>query len=137
MFLQLRRVGPSRPGRTILALFAIPVQAPLRRPDVRLRAMSGRSNLIAVLNLAQAVSRQAGRRLAERLARHVPAGFPAPSLTLQRLVPRKGPPAILPGLDTKPAPMRPVRPPAAVNDNPLAALQIEVERDLRARGYLR
>ncbi|MCJ2011720.1 hypothetical protein [Methylobacterium sp. J-076] len=47
------------------------------------------------------------------------------------------PPAILPGLDTRPAPMRPLRPPAAVNDNPLATLEAEVERDLRAHGYLR
>lgn len=36
-----------------------------------------------------------------------------------------------------PRPMPVLRPPAAVNDNPLAALQSEIERDLRARGYLR
>lgn len=46
-------------------------------------------------------------------------------------------PTLLPGLETRPTPMRPVQPPAAVNDNPLAALEVEVERELRARGYLR
>lgn len=58
---------------------------------------------------------------------------------LRRLTARRGPagPTLLPGLDTRPAPMRPLRPPAAVNDNPLAALEAEVERELRARGYLR
>lgn len=39
--------------------------------------------------------------------------------------------------DPRPRPMRPLHPPAAVNDNPLAALETEVERDLRSRGYLR
>ncbi|KQO63256.1 MULTISPECIES: hypothetical protein [unclassified Methylobacterium] len=34
-------------------------------------------------------------------------------------------------------PMRPVEPPAARNDNPLAALCEAVEADLRAAGYLR
>ncbi|KQQ47879.1 hypothetical protein ASF58_00485 [Methylobacterium sp. Leaf125] len=34
-------------------------------------------------------------------------------------------------------PMRPVTPPAAQNDNPLAALCAAVEADLRAAGYLR
>lgn len=46
-------------------------------------------------------------------------------------------PTILPGLDTRPGPMRPLRPPAAINDNPLAAIQEAVERDLRASGHLR
>ena len=46
-------------------------------------------------------------------------------------------PTILPGLDTRPAPMRPLRPPAATNDNPLQAIHEAVERDLRASGHLR
>jgi hypothetical protein len=33
--------------------------------------------------------------------------------------------------------MRPLEPPAAQNDNPLAALCEAVEADLRAAGYLR
>lgn len=45
--------------------------------------------------------------------------------------------AILPGLDTKPAPMRPLRPPAAENDNPMRSLHEAVERELRAHGHLR
>ena len=45
--------------------------------------------------------------------------------------------AILPGLDTRPAPMAPLHPPAAINDNPLQALHDAVERDLRASGHLR
>ncbi|MHB2207641.1 hypothetical protein [Methylobacterium sp. CM6257] len=43
---------------------------------------------------------------------------------------------VLPGLDTKPAPMAPLQPPAATNDNPLQALHEAVERDLRASGHL-
>ena len=43
----------------------------------------------------------------------------------------------LPSRPMRPGPMRPLHPPAALNDNPLAALATEVERDLRARGYLR
>jgi hypothetical protein len=46
-------------------------------------------------------------------------------------------PAVLPGLDTTPAAMAPVRPPAATNDNPLDAIHEAVERDLRASGHLR
>lgn len=46
-------------------------------------------------------------------------------------------PTILPGLDTRPAPMRPLRPPAATNDNPLRAIHEAVERELRAGGHLR
>lgn len=46
-------------------------------------------------------------------------------------------PTILPGLDTRPAPMRPLRPPAAINDNPLQEIHEAVERELRARGHLR
>ncbi len=51
----------------------------------------------------------------------------------------KRPPAdpVLPARDLRPRPMRPLHPPAAVNDNPLATLTTEVERDLRTRGYLR
>ncbi len=45
--------------------------------------------------------------------------------------------AIQPGLDTRPAPMAPLHPPAAINDNPLQALHDAVERDLRASGHLR
>ena len=45
-------------------------------------------------------------------------------------------PVILPGLDTKPAPMTPLRPPDATNDNPLQAVHDAVERDLRASGHL-
>ncbi|KQS82442.1 hypothetical protein [Methylobacterium sp. Leaf361] len=44
---------------------------------------------------------------------------------------------ILPGLDARPAPMAPLHPPAAINDNPLQALHDAVERDLRASGHLR
>ncbi len=49
------------------------------------------------------------------------------------------PPAdpIAPAQDLRPRPMAPLHPPAAVNDNPLAALVTEVERALRSRGYLR
>lgn len=43
---------------------------------------------------------------------------------------------VLPGLDMKPAPMAPLQPPAATNDNPLQALHEAVERDLRASGHL-
>jgi hypothetical protein len=35
------------------------------------------------------------------------------------------------------APMVPLQPPEAQNDNPLAALCVAVEADLRAAGYLR
>ncbi|MGH1573906.1 hypothetical protein ACRAWG_28770 [Methylobacterium sp. P31] len=45
-------------------------------------------------------------------------------------------PTVLPSLDTKPAPMAPLHPPAATNDNPLQALHEAVERDLRASGHL-
>lgn len=46
-------------------------------------------------------------------------------------------PTILPGLDTRPAPMRPLRPPAATNDDdPLQAIREAVERELRASGHL-
>jgi hypothetical protein len=51
--------------------------------------------------------------------------------------PAEAGPAILPGLDTKPAAMAPLHPPAAFNDNPLQALHEAVERDLRASGHLR
>ncbi len=43
----------------------------------------------------------------------------------------------LAGLDPKPAPMRPLHPPVATNDNPLLAVHEAVERDLRASGHLR
>ena len=46
-------------------------------------------------------------------------------------------PSLLPGLDTKPAPMPVVAPPAATNDNPLGSVHEAVERDLRASGLLR
>ncbi|SDO20011.1 hypothetical protein SAMN05216360_11668 [Methylobacterium phyllostachyos] len=46
-------------------------------------------------------------------------------------------PVLLPGLDARPAPMKPLLPPAATNDNPLLAVQEAVERDLRASGHLR
>lgn len=47
-------------------------------------------------------------------------------------------PTILPGLDTRPAPMRPLLPPAATNDDdPLQAIHEAVERELRANGHLR
>ncbi len=46
-------------------------------------------------------------------------------------------PTILPGLDTRPAPMRPLHPPQAINDNPLDVIHEAVERELRARGHLR
>jgi hypothetical protein len=45
-------------------------------------------------------------------------------------------PTILPGLHARPAPMPPLTPPAATNDNPLQDVHEAVERDLRARGYL-
>lgn len=64
-------------------------------------------------------ARGALRRLAARLAKRPPAD---PVLTAP---------------DLRPRPMRPLHPPAAVNDNPLATLATEVERDLRTRGYLR
>jgi hypothetical protein len=48
----------------------------------------------------------------------------------QDLSPRNFPPQNFP-------PMRPLEPPAAQNDNPLAALCEAVEADLRAAGYLR
>lgn len=38
--------------------------------------------------------------------------------------------------DLRPAPMRPLHPPAATNDNPLQAVHEAVERDLRASGHL-
>ena len=56
-----------------------------------------------------------------------------------RLPPRRpgAEPTILPGLYARPAPMAPLHPPAAINDNPLQALHDAVERDLRASGHLR
>ena len=45
-------------------------------------------------------------------------------------------PTVLPRLDTRPAPMAPLLPPAATNDNPLQAIHEAVERDLRASGHL-
>ena len=45
-------------------------------------------------------------------------------------------PALPPDLDLRPAPMRPLLPPAATNDNPLQAVHDAVERDLRAGGHL-
>ncbi|MEL6064989.1 MULTISPECIES: hypothetical protein [unclassified Methylobacterium] len=44
---------------------------------------------------------------------------------------------LLRGLDSTPAPMPVVTPPAATNDNPLRAVHEAVERDLRASGHLR
>ena len=35
------------------------------------------------------------------------------------------------------APMRPLHPPAAINDNPMRAVHEAVERELRASGHLR
>ena len=51
--------------------------------------------------------------------------------------PAARPPASLPDHDPRPAPMRPLHPPAARNDNPLQAVHEAVERDLRASGLLR
>ena len=39
--------------------------------------------------------------------------------------------------DPRPGPMKPLLPPAAINDNPLQAGHEAVERDLRASGHLR
>jgi hypothetical protein len=39
--------------------------------------------------------------------------------------------------DPRPGPMKPLLPPAAINDNPLQAVHEAVERDLRASGHLR
>lgn len=67
-----------------------------------------------------------------------PAITSAAREAMRRLATRRVPadPVILPAPETRPAPMRPLRPPAAGNDNPLAALEAEVEQELRARGYL-
>ena len=56
--------------------------------------------------------------------------FPPRDFPSQDLSPRNFPPQNFP-------PMRPLEPPAAQNDNPLAALCEAVEADLRAAGYLR
>ncbi len=56
------------------------------------------------------------------------------SLAARRAIPET--PTILPGFDTRPAPMRPLHPPAATNDNPLLALHEAVEQGLRASGHL-
>ncbi|MBE7203904.1 MAG: hypothetical protein INR70_39760 [Parafilimonas terrae] len=76
----------------------------------------------------------------DRLATLVPSGARAALRTLaaRRLPrPREDGAAILPGLDTKIAPMQPLQAPAATNDNPLQAVHDAVEQDLRAGGYLR
>ncbi|MBN4095036.1 MULTISPECIES: hypothetical protein [Methylobacterium] len=74
-------------------------------------------------------AREALRTLAVRRPVRLPAGLPPR---------RPGAEAtILPGLDARPAPMAPLHPPAAINDNPLQALHDAVERDLRASGHLR
>jgi len=82
----------------------------------------------------RAAAREAIRFLVERLGRSrpvvVPIGRDAPPMPgpEQGLVPE-----LRPGL----RPMPPLKPPAALNDNPLAAIEAEVERELRAKGYLR
>ncbi|MBE7246262.1 hypothetical protein ACLBX9_25205 [Methylobacterium sp. A49B] len=77
----------------------------------------------------------------DRLATLIPSGARAALRTLAaRRFPRAATetgPTILPGLDTKIAPMPPLQAPAATNDNPLQAVHEAVERDLRAGGYLR
>jgi hypothetical protein len=75
----------------------------------------------------------------DRLATLLPTGARAAlrSLAARRPSrPAEAGPTILPGLHTRPAPMTPLTPPAATNDNPLEAVHEAVERDLRARGYL-
>lgn len=78
-------------------------------------------------------AREALRTLAARRPVRLPVGLPV------RLPPRRpgAEATILPGLDARPAPMAPLHPPAAINDNPLQALHDAVERDLRASGHLR
>jgi hypothetical protein len=77
----------------------------------------------------------------DRLAALIPSGARAALRTLAaRRLPRplaETGPTILPGLDTKLAPMTPLQAPAATNDNPLQGVHEAVERDLRAGGYLR
>ena len=77
----------------------------------------------------------------DRLAALFPSGARAALRTLaaRRLprAPAEAGPTILPGLDTKLAPMPPLQAPAATNDNPLDAVHEAVEQDLRASGYLR
>lgn len=85
--------------------------------------------------LDRLMSPVARARLRALAARWVPGTTPATSA-------RPAPGAasrttILPGLDTRPAPMRPLHPPAALNDNPLREIHDAVERDLRANGHLR
>jgi len=46
-------------------------------------------------------------------------------------------PAIRLDHDPRPGPMKPLHPPAAINDNPLQTVHEAVERDLRASGHLR
>jgi hypothetical protein len=70
-------------------------------------------------------AREALRTLAARRPVRLPSRRPGAEAT------------ILPGLDARPAPMAPLHPPAAINDNPLQALHDAVERDLRASGHLR
>ncbi|MET3412754.1 MULTISPECIES: hypothetical protein [unclassified Methylobacterium] len=70
-------------------------------------------------------AREALRTLAARRPVRLPPRRPGAEAT------------ILPGLDARPAPMAPLHPPAAINDNPLQALHDAVERDLRASGHLR
>ena len=77
--------------------------------------------------------------LLDRLATLLPSAARAALHTLAARRPSRpaqAGPTILPGLDTKPAAMPPLRPPAATNDNPLQSVHDAVERDLRARGYL-
>ncbi|MEE7448788.1 hypothetical protein MRF4_13790 [Methylobacterium radiotolerans] len=76
----------------------------------------------------------------DRLVTLLPPGAREALRTLAARRPARQPggeATILPGLDTRPAPMAPLHPPAAINDNPLQALHEAVERDLRASGHLR
>ncbi|SFD70802.1 hypothetical protein [Methylobacterium sp. 13MFTsu3.1M2] len=80
----------------------------------------------------------------DRLVTLLPPGAREALRTLAARRPVRLPPrrpgveaTILPGLDARPAPMAPLHPPAAINDNPLQALHDAVERDLRASGHLR
>ncbi|MCJ2048556.1 hypothetical protein [Methylobacterium sp. J-070] len=75
----------------------------------------------------------------DRLATLLPAAAREALRTLSARRPSRqaeAGPAILPALDTRPAPMPPLKPPAATNDNPLQTVHEAVERDLRASGYL-
>jgi hypothetical protein len=95
--------------------------------------------------ISAALGRETGAGAIAREAPPSDGDVPSRDFPSQDLPPRDFPPRDFPSRDFPSQdlslrdfpPMRPLEPPAAQNDNPLAALCEAVEADLRAAGYLR